>query len=241
MCKYIAKLNSGCSAELDGITAEHLKYANNSILLLHLGNLLSMCVTFGIVPNQFCDGLLIPIRKTNIDPTQLRKYHPITVSSVLSKLLELHFLEKCDQYKFNTCQYGFIYGRNTSMASSILHDVSTYCAAKGSSVYMCSLDAQGAFGALLIPVVLHRAMNVLPDSCWQTFYYWYHNMSVQIRWANQLGKSIAVKRGTKQGGLFSPFLFNLFYEKKFDDLFGNKCKISAQNLQPARLLGHVKG
>ena len=205
--KYIAKLNSCCSAGLDGITAEHLKYANNSILLLHLSILLSICVAFGIVPNQFCDGLLIPIlKKTNIDPTQPRNYHTITVSSVLSKLLELHFLKKCDQYKFNSCQYGFISGRNTSMCSSVLHDVSTYCTAIGSSVYMCSLDAQGAFGAIPIPVLLHGTMNVLPDSCWQTLYYWYHNMSVQIRWANRLGKSIAVERGTKEGGFFQFFV-----------------------------------
>ena len=145
---------------------------------------------------------------------------------MLSKLLELHFLEKCDQYKFNSCQYGFISYKIPSTASSVLHDVSTYCTAKGSSVYMCSLDAQGAFGAIPIPLLLHKAMNVLPDSCWQTLYYWYHNMSVQIRWTNRLGKSIAVKIGTKEGGLFCPFLFNQFYEKLVSDLNSEECGIS---------------
>ena len=94
----------------------------------------------------------------------------------------------------------------TSMCSSVLHDVITYCTAIGSSVYMCSLGAQGAFGAIPIPVLLHRAMNVLPDSCWQTLYYWYHNMSVQIRWANRQGKSTTVKKGTKEGGFFLFFV-----------------------------------
>ena len=71
--KYIAKLNSGCSAGLDGIMAEHLKYAYNSILLLHLSILLSICVSFGIVNNHYCDGLLIPyLKKTKIDPTHSR-------------------------------------------------------------------------------------------------------------------------------------------------------------------------
>ena len=51
-------------------------------------------------------------------------------------------------------------------------------------------------------------------------------MSVQIRWANRLGKYIPVIRGTKEGGLFSPFLFNLFYEKLVSDLNSEECGIS---------------
>ena len=76
---------------------------------------------------------------------------------------------------------------------------------KATVVYMCSLDAQGAFGAIPIPVLLHKAMNVLPDSCWQTLYYWYHNMSVQIHWTNQLGKIIhRSKKGDQRGRIIHP-------------------------------------
>ena len=41
LIKYINKLRSGCAAGMDGITAEHLKYASTSNILEVLQNMLS--------------------------------------------------------------------------------------------------------------------------------------------------------------------------------------------------------
>ena len=56
----------GCAAGIDGIKAEHNKYAANSKLPLHLSNLLSLCVTFGFVSDSFLAGSLVPILKKPI-------------------------------------------------------------------------------------------------------------------------------------------------------------------------------
>jgi hypothetical protein len=225
--KYIQKLNSGCSAGLDGIVSEHIKHANNDMLVLHLCVLLSLCVIAGVVPDSFCHGLIVPIiKKNNIDPTQPNNDRPITISSVLSKLLELYILDHCENYELTKCQYGFIKGRNTSMAATVVHDISSYCVSKGSCVFMCSLDAEGAFDAIPIAVLLYKAMDVIPDHCWNILYYWYYNMSVQIGWANLVGKSIPVERGTRQGGLSSPLLFNLFYEELVSNLNSAECGVT---------------
>ena len=91
----------------------------------------------------------------------------------------------------------------------ILNDISEYCVTQGSAVYMCSLDVEGAYDALPQAVLLLKAMKVLPDASWNILY---TNMSVRITWNNNVGKPIVVERGTRQGGLSSPLLFNLFYE-----------------------------
>ena len=87
--KFIKKLKLGSAAGLDGITSEHLRMAINSKLPLHLSNLFTICVTFGVVPDAFCHGSLIPIlKKSTLNPSDPRSYRPITLSAVLSKILE---------------------------------------------------------------------------------------------------------------------------------------------------------
>ena len=46
-------------------------------------------------------------------------------------------------------------------------------------------------------------------------------MCVFVHWGTSLSDKICVKRGTRQGGLTSPFIFNLFYKDLIEDL--NKC------------------
>ena len=46
-------------------------------------------------------------------------------------------------------------------------------------------------------------------------------MSVFVGWGTSLSNKIYVKQGTRQGGLTSPFIFNLFYKDLIEDL--NKC------------------
>ena len=43
-------------------------------------------------------------------------------------------------------------------------------------------------------------------------------MSVTVKWADKLSSKIHVNKGTRQGGLSSPFLFNLFYQELVDTL-----------------------
>ena len=43
-------------------------------------------------------------------------------------------------------------------------------------------------------------------------------MNIRVRWQNQLSPPITVNRGTRQGGLTSPLLFNIFYQELIDKL-----------------------
>ena len=47
------------------------------------------------------------------------------------------------------------------------------CVYRGSQVYMCNLDAEGAFDALPFPVIFSKLYyHVLPEMCWKILYNW---------------------------------------------------------------------
>ena len=215
----IKRLKNRSSPGLDGISAEHLKFAFDSNLPLHLSVLFTLCLRFGIVPDSFSTGILVPVlKKTNLDPTVANNYRPITVSVVLSKILELYIIDECEGYQFSDYQFGFIPKRNSYIATSLAHDVSELCVAQGSSVFLCSLDVEAAFDGIPFSVLFNCANKILPDICWRLLYGCYKKLYVHVRWKNQLGPAIAVQRGTRQGGLSSPLLFNVFYQELVDKL-----------------------
>ncbi len=47
---------------------------------------------------------------------------------------------------------------------------------------------------------------------------WYSNIYVNVKWANKLSASVKLEKGTRQGCLTLPFLFNLFYQGLTENL-----------------------
>ena len=102
MRKLIRQLKLNASPAQDGITAEHLIYALDSQIIDHLSYMLTLCIQFGVVPENFRRGVLIPIpKKSGCDTTQAKNWRPITVSSTFSKLLELYVIEECSGHEFS--------------------------------------------------------------------------------------------------------------------------------------------
>ena len=134
------------------------------------------------------------------------------ISTTLSKILELYILEESSNHNFSDSQCGFIACRGTEIATALVNDVKLYCNSKNSAVYSCSLDAEGAFDAIPHSVLFAKASTALPDHCWHVIVEWYKRLSVQIKWCNQLSSKVKICVGTRQGGLSSPFLFNMFYQ-----------------------------
>mgnify|MGYP001217179507 CR=1 FL=1 len=170
MKRLMSKLRLGCASGVDGITAENLHYAKETSLPLHLCRLMSACLHFGCIPDVFSLGLLVPIlKKPHLDPGLPSNYRPITISSITSKLIELYICEKADQ-NFDSAQFGFVPHRGTTTAIRLAHDVSQYCVARGSAVYLCSLDDEGAVGAIPFCVLFMKAAESLPDCCWRVMF-----------------------------------------------------------------------
>lgn len=225
--RLIKALKTGCSPGVDGITAEHLKYAIGSPLPIHLSVMLTLCLRHGCLPAVFYMGLVTPIlKKPHLDPSKPQSYRPITVSVSLSKLLELYVLEECGHFEAHPCQFGFVAHRGTNTAISLVSDVCAYSSSRGSSVYLCSLDAEGAFDCLPHDILFMKAADVMPNHCWRIMYLWYSRMTASIKWSNSTSQPMPVTRGTRQGGLSSPLLFNIFYKELITRLDAKDCGIT---------------
>ena len=92
------------------------------------------------------------------------------------------------------------------MAAALTNDVAPYCTSRGSTVYIRSLDAEGAFDAIPHPVLFWKSMDAIPEHCWRLLVRWYSNLTVQIKLGYNLTESINVCNGTRHGGLSSPLL-----------------------------------
>ena len=229
--KYISKLKCGCAPGADGVMTEHLKYATGTRMIHYLSLMFSLCFKYGVIPVTFLNGLIIPLlKKPTLDPAEPKNYRPITLSCTLSKILELYILDVSDQNIFNDLQFGFISGRGTTTAASLANDVICYCNKRGSPVFTCALDAEGAFDVIPHDILFSKSIDVIPDHCWLILVNWYRNINVQIKWVKSLSPPIKVCKGTRQGGISSPYLFNLFYKDMINELSSTVGGLSINNL-----------
>ena len=82
----------------------------------------------------------------------------------------MYVLEESNSHEYHEFQFGFIPGRGTEIATALFNDVTTYCNARGSAVYTCSLDAEGAFDAIPHSILFHNAAAALPRHCWHVMH-----------------------------------------------------------------------
>jgi len=217
--KYILKLKSSAAPGIDGISAHHLKEALDSNLPLHLSSLLTLCCRHNVVPEAFTRGLLIPIPKPGKDPTVPEGYRPIMVSVIISKLLEYFILDECANHEYNPLMFGFIPERGTDMAITVAHDVCQYSLARGSPVHLASLDAEGAFDFIPHSVLFYKTMDIIPTMSWKLMVYWYGRIKARLVIGRHVDAiDVPIRRGTRQGGLTSPMLFNMFYTQLVNTL-----------------------
>ena len=109
------------------------------------------------------------------------------------------------------------------MAVALAHDVTEYFISRGTPVYACSLDAEGAFDSLPHAIMFQKTIGVIPDMFWRILVFWYSGLVVRIRWAGILSRDIRIWKGTRQGGLSSPFMFNTFYKDLVQGLSDMQC------------------
>ena len=127
-------------------------------------------------------GILIPIYKKGNDPQATNSYRPVTLSVVVkTTIVEIHILDVCQTHTPHPAQFEFVDGRGTDMAISLAHDVMAYFIDRGSAVYTCGLDAEGAFDSIPHVVIFGKLDGIMPDYAWRVLYAWYRQMYVTIR------------------------------------------------------------
>ncbi len=151
----------------------------NTTLPKYLSAIFTLCVRFGVLPDTFYCGILVPIlKKPNIDPSIAKHYRPVVISTVFSKLMEMAILEDSSEHDFNMLQFGFVSKRGTNTAISLANDVIQYINKRGSPVYTCMLDAEMAFDGIPHGRLMHKAINIIHDRWWRILKGWYTDLFV---------------------------------------------------------------
>ena len=161
--KCVKIIACGKAPGVDSLAAEHYIHSLKSSLPLHISSMLTLCLRHGLVPDTFLHGVLIPLYKTGKASHLASSYRQVTLSVTLSKVLELHILHMCQQHQPHPAQFGFASDRGTDMVIALAHDVSEYFNRRGSPVFTCSLDAQGALDHIPHSVIFAKLDGVLPD------------------------------------------------------------------------------
>ena len=209
--KCVAKLRRNSSPGIDNLCAEFLIYGRSRALCHHLSVLYSTILTYNYVPNVFSMGVIVPVlKKPTLNPSLPVNYRPITVSSVLAKLFEILILP--ENVPLCNNQFGFRAHYGVSHGLSLLNDLMCVSADHRSNMFICSLDAEKCFDSIWHDGLFYKLRNIFDTVIWRFLYNWYSSLEAVIKWDGHIHRqySFKVTRGTRQGSILSPTLFNVF-------------------------------
>ena len=157
--------------------------------------------------------ILVPIIKDKAGKINSKKnYRPIALASIISKVLELVILNRISSYiSTEDNQFGFRKKLGTDTCIYVLKEVIERYKSLNGSVFTCFLDASKAFDRInhrkLFKKLLERSV---PGYIVRLLSFWYANQRMCVRWGAGLSESFTVSNGVRQGGILSPYLFNVY-------------------------------
>ena len=225
LCKAIAELKCRKAPGADGITNEMIQHLPPSgiYLLLHLANLswrLKRC------PGNWTSATIIPILKSGKPADQLGSYRPISLTSVISKVVERmvnnrlnFFLE--DNNKLSPAQAGFRKMRSTE--DQLLH--ATQSISDGFQqrpplrTCMVLVDFTRAFDNVWRSALIQKMLEKeVPRCITQWVKAFLADRRAKVNFNGVVSKSKAFKAGVPQGAVISPTLFSIFIDDILDDV-----------------------
>ena len=206
------KCNKTCG--VDGIYGEHLKYAHSKLHVL-LSLLFNIIIIHGHIPIGLMDTLLVPLVKDkNGVLSDKDNYRPLAITCIISKVLEVLILNRFkDYFKTSDNQFGFKESLSTDMCIFTLKQVCDYYVKNGSPVYICFLDASKAFDKINHWTLFRKLFDRnIPAIIVRILYVWYSSQQFYVKWNGNLSEPFLVSNGVRQGGILSPYLFNLYID-----------------------------
>jgi hypothetical protein len=191
------------SGGADGLSVEHLKNGGPTLvawlkrIIIHLEQ----------IPPSFKLGVIVPVHKgKGRDPHTCNNYRGITLTSVLSKCLEVIIFERLESLFI---ERGFphpsqtAYRRGLSCIDTVFstQEVNLRHIREGDIPYLCFFDLEKAFDSVEYHTFLSHIFTLgVNGKCWRIIREWYTD-------TNKCCQPFQVNRGVRQGSVLSPTLF----------------------------------
>ena len=189
----------------DGITYSVLrlllKVPGDPLLRLY-----NLCLRYGYVPQAWTTSLIIPIPKPGSD-----KFRPISLTSCFSKVLERILLTRLMfrlHDKLSTRLYGFLPQRSTHHCLLEL-----YTRLSPTSI-VAFLDLKSAFDIANKDIILDQLVDFgIKGNLLRWVRGYLSNRSSRVLFKGAISATRRFDLGTPQGGVLSPFLFNVLMHR----------------------------
>ena len=142
MCKL--PFNSAVGS--DGISAEHICFADSTVVL-YLSLFFNMCILHGYIPKSCINTVIVPfVKNKNGNHQDCGNYRPIAIATVVLKLFEQVILINIKNFLDTTDhQFGFKTKHSTDICVFLLKQAISYYITRGNLIFCVFLDASKAF------------------------------------------------------------------------------------------------
>ena len=214
--KLIDCLPNDTSPGPDAISSLLLK-ATASAISYPLSLLFNLSITSGFFPSTWKASIVVPIPKTSPPSDSPSDYRPISLLSLVSKLLEKHianilFAHLLSRNLIPPNQFDFVPSRSTSDAlTSACHLIFSSLDSLSSSCGVF-LDLRKAFDSVSHSCLLEKLYSLdLPPNLCSWLYSYLSGRSQRVRIGTNLSNSLPVSSGVPQGSILGPLFFIIFF------------------------------
>ena len=213
----IESLKKDKACDTFGISAEHLIYADNELLVMYLCDFYMDLFTEGDTPECLSLTTLLPFVKSYKKSLKsANNYRGISLIPILTKILEYIILQKCPELTAShLSQFGFKTHSSTQHAEFLISETIKDYNHKGSNVYLCSLDAEKAFDSCNWDILFEKLFyeKKLPLQVVKVLKSLYTKGVYQVNYNGTISYRFKAAQGVFQGSILSPHLYNIYTEE----------------------------
>ena len=222
----IKKLKNGKACGIDNVTNEFIKHCSEETLVMIL-KFFNMVLSTGIVPKEWCLGIIKPLYKKKGSAADPDNYRGITLLSCISKLFTAMINYRLTNYLegigvIGCEQIGFREGYSTMDHLFVLSSIINLYLFKSRRLYCAFIDYKKAFDLversslwikLLSSGISGRVLRVIHNI--------YDNAKSCVKVNNEFSDTFSCNIGVRQGENLSPLLFSL-YLNDFENFIRSK-------------------
>ena len=187
------------------------------ILSSHLVDIFNAILNSGYFPNQWSEGIIVPVYKKN-DPSDVQNYRGITLVSCFSKIFTGILNNRISNWAesnniLSDSQFGFRKGRSTTDAVFVLNAIIQKILNEKGRLFCAFVDLKRAFDSVYLNGLWFKLHNIgINAKMLRIIKDMYNKVKTCVRGCNSYSDFFDCAVGLKQGEVISPMLFSLFIE-----------------------------